>query len=114
METDKGRLRYTTSLMVLLVFALGLGLNLLYLYLSDASRFPVNTIKVSASYQHISHKELEAVLEKYANTSFFFLSLSKLREALLALEWTDAVDIERIWPDMLHITLHEKMPVAIW
>lgn len=114
METDKGRMRYTTSLMVLLFFAFCLGLNLLYLYLSDASRFPVNTIKVSATYQHISHKELELVLEKYVNTSFLFLSMSKLREALLALEWSDTVDIERIWPDMLHITLHEKVPVAFW
>ncbi len=114
METEKGLMRYTSSLMVLLFFALGLGLNLLYLYLSDPSRFPVNTIKVSATYEHITHKELEVVLEKYVNTSFFFLSLGKLKEALLDLEWTDTVDIERIWPDRLHITLHEKVPVAIW
>lgn len=114
METDKGPVRYTVSLIVLLVFALFLMLHLLYMFLSDASRFPVNTIKISATFQHISHKQLETVLEKYVNSSFFFLQVTKLKQELQSLDWIEDVDIERTWPDALNISLVERKPIAIW
>ncbi|WP_231865933.1 cell division protein FtsQ/DivIB [Legionella fallonii] len=85
-----------------------------YLYVSDAERFPITTIKVAASYQHLTHKELETVLTKYVNSSFFALPVTQLQNELNSLMWIDTAYVERVWPDTLKIKLVEKVPVAIW
>jgi cell division protein FtsQ len=42
------------------------------------------------------------------------LSVHKLQQDLLSLDWADRVSIERVWPDTLKITVVEKEPVAYW
>ncbi|MFA5960222.1 MAG: cell division protein FtsQ/DivIB [Tatlockia sp.] len=114
MDAASGRFRYTGFLTVLIVLALALAARLLYLCLADPERFPINTVKVSASYQHITHKQLESILVNYVRSSFFTFPVHRLHADLTALNWTDSVYIERIWPDILRITLVEKIPEAIW
>ncbi len=109
-----GRWRYTSFLMILFVCALFLAARLIYLYLADSQRFPIHTVKIVASYHHISHKQLETVLANYLDSSFFSLPVRKLYTDLAALDWTQSINIERIWPDTLKITLLEKTPMATW
>ena len=114
MGADTGRLRYASFLTVLILCALLLSVRVVYLFLADAQRFPVNTVKIVASYQHISRKQLESVLAHYLQTSFVVLPVHHLQADLLSLDWASDVNVERIWPDTLKITLVEKNPVAMW
>ncbi len=114
MGAETGRLRYTSLLTFLIVCALFLTARLSYLFLADAYRFPISTVKIAANYQHITRKQLELVLSNYLHSSFFSLSVRRLHDDLLAMDWSDRVYIERIWPDTLKITLVEKTPVAVW
>ncbi|RMX01216.1 cell division protein FtsQ/DivIB [Legionella jordanis] len=114
MAADTGRLRYASFLTLLIICALCLAARLVYLFIADPKRFPISTVKIAASYHHISHKDLETVLNKYWDSSFFSLPVGKLYTDLAALEWTDRVQIERVWPDTLKITLVEKIPIATW
>jgi len=114
MEADKEQLHYAGMLTLLIVCALVLAARLIYLYVADPLRFPINTIKIAADYQHISHKELESVLEKYQSASFFTLPVGQLHTDLTAMTWAHEAQIERIWPDTLKISLNEKVPSAIW
>lgn len=114
MEADTGRLRYAGFLAALLAIALILAIRLVYLFAADPARFPINTVKVGATYHHISHKQLESILSKHLDASFFSLSVGVLYKELLALEWAESVQIERIWPDTLKITLIERVPVATY
>ncbi|WED43232.1 cell division protein FtsQ/DivIB [Legionella cardiaca] len=111
---DTGRLRYASFLTILVICALFLAARLIYLYVADPKRFPINTVKIVASYHHISHKDLEIILTKYVDSSFFSLPVGKLYTDLAAFDWADQVQIERIWPDTLKITLVEKIPAATW
>lgn len=113
-EVDSTGLRYVSLLSLLIVSALLLAGRLGYLYLADADRFPITTIKVAASYDHVSHKELEAVLAKHLTASFFSLPVNKLQNELNAINWIDSAYVERVWPDTLKIKLVEKNPVAVW
>lgn len=70
-DVGLGSLRYIFWLLILSLSAIFLACRIGYYYLSDAERFPVTTIKVAANYQHVSHKELEKILEKYLSNSFF-------------------------------------------
>lgn len=114
MDADRGQLRYASVLSLLIACALFLAARLIYLYVADPLRFPINTVKIAASYHHISHKELEAILEKHIDASFFAISISRLHGELSDLQWIKQAQVERIWPDILKITLVEKEPVAIW
>lgn len=111
---ESGELRYIVLLLLLITSALLLAGRLAYVYLADAERFPITTIKVAASYQHVTHQELEKVLARYVSTSFFLLPVSRLQHELNAMDWVDTVFVERVWPDTLKIKLVEKNPVAIW
>jgi len=113
-EMQSGGLRYLSLLLLLILSALLLAGRLGFLYLSDAQRFPITTIKVAASYQHVTHKELEAVLAKYLDASFFSLPVVSLQNELNAINWIDTVYVERVWPDTLKIKLVEKKPIAVW
>ncbi|AHE66148.1 cell division protein FtsQ/DivIB [Legionella oakridgensis] len=111
---DKAKLRFMCLLGLLIACALLLSGRLIYLFLADAHRFPINTVKIVATYQHITRKQLEEVLTKYLNASFFSLPVKQLHTDLSTLAWTKQVSVVRIWPDTLKITLTEKTPVAIW
>ncbi|MDP1602185.1 MAG: cell division protein FtsQ/DivIB [Legionella sp.] len=114
MDADKGQLRYASALTGLIICAIFLAAHLIYIYIADPRRFPINTVKIAATYHHITHKQLETILEGYLNASFFSLPIARLQNELENLDWTDKVQVERIWPDVLKIRLVEKTPVAIW
>lgn len=113
-NADSAGGRYLGILSLLVISALLLVGRLVYLYLADAERFPITTIKVAASYQHVSHKELETVLAKHLSASFFALQVTRLQEELSRINWIDSAYVERVWPDTVKIKLVEKMPVAVW
>jgi cell division protein FtsQ len=114
MNGKRGRLSSTSLLACLILCALLLTARLVYLVLSDAQRYPINTVKIGATYEHIDRKQLESILSNYLAASYFTLSTSKLYHDLTALDWADTVEIERIWPDTLKITIIEKIPAATW
>ena len=87
---------------------------MIYLFLADPQRFPVDTVKITASYQHVTRKQIESVLTDYLNDSFIVLPVTRLQADLTAFDWTDNTQIERVWPGTLKITLVEKSPVAVW
>lgn len=101
-------------LLFLFVLAFLLAGRLVYYFLADTERFPITTIKVAATYKHVTHKELEGVLEKYLDASFFSISLGQLQTELNDLPWVDFANVERVWPDALKIKLVEKNPIALW
>ncbi len=113
-KAEQSSPRYTGLLSLLILSAFLLLGRLAYQYLGDADRFPITTIKVAATYQHVSHKELETILAHYLNASFFSLPVHQLQQELNQLEWIDLAYVERVWPDTLKIKLEEKIPVAIW
>jgi len=114
MVVDESRWRYSGVLTFLTVLAFILCARLVYFYASDEARFPINTVKISASFKHITRYQLEKILSAYQNNSFFSLPINRLYRELLAIDWTDEVSVERIWPDVLSIKLIEKDPIAIW
>ncbi|WP_419419505.1 cell division protein FtsQ/DivIB [Legionella sp. D16C41] len=114
MSAYKGQLRYASLLTFLVLCALCLVARLIYLFVADSQRFPINTVKIIAAYEHVSHKQLESVLEGFNNASFFSVPISRLHAALSSLTWVKSVQIERVWPDTLKIKLIEKKPIAVW
>ncbi len=113
-DTNTGRLRYAGFLTVLIACAFFLVARLIYLFMADVQRFPINTIKIAASYQHITRQQIESVLTQHLTSSFFSLPVRHLYTDLVSFDWAKDVKIERVWPDTLKIQLIEKVPAATW
>lgn len=89
--------------------------RLAYLHLSDTSRYPINKVRVSASYKNISRKQLEQIFSSYLhNQSYFTLDSHALESELNQFPWLQSAQVKKEWPDALKIILIEKKPVAIW
>lgn len=114
LEVDEQSLKYYGALFCLVAFAILLVGRLVYFLLSDTERFPITTIKVAASYEHVTHKQLESVLAQHLTNSFFSLSVTTLQNDLNAIQWVESAYVERVWPDTLKIKLTERHPVAYW
>ena len=114
MSMDTERLRYVSFLTCLFFCAVLLSARMIYLFMADPQWFPIDTVKIVASYNHVTRKQIESVLSNYLNESFIVLPVARLQADLAALEWVDTVQIERIWPGTLKVTLVENFPVAVW
>lgn len=114
MKNSARRINFTGFISLLVVCALLLLARVVYVYVSEPGRFPVNTVKISANFEHISRGDIEEVLDRYNNSSFIMLPISRLQADLSALNWAKNIKINRIWPDTLKITITEKTPIAMW
>lgn len=115
MLINLGRLNYTTSLIILIVLAILLGSQLIYWYVADIKRFPINYVKVIASYNHISKQQLEEIVSSYISSySFFSLPSRQIITNLKNLTWVQDVQVKKIWPDIVNISINEKVPFTRW
>lgn len=114
MEDSLRKTNFNYSLFLLIVCAILLLARMIYVFVSEPQRFPVNTIKISTSFEHISRSQIESILDNYNNTSFLLLPLNKLKADLSSLSWVQDIQVQKVWPDTLKITIIEKKPVAFW
>lgn len=114
MAATMERWHYWSLMTLLFACILALCMQVGFLYISDITRFPVNTVKIAANFQRITRQQIEDVLSSFQSKSYFTLSPSRLRKDLLKLDWADKVEVNKIWPDLLTIKLVEKEPIAYW
>lgn len=112
LNTEKKTVNSRFGLGVMILFALLLLIRAGWFLLSDPARFPINKVQVSASYQHISHADLESIVSPHLQKSYFSLSLKSLQADIAHLSWVDLVELDKIWPDRLKIRVVEKQPIA--
>ena len=106
--------RYTFFLTALTILALGLSIRLLYVYVSDPARFPIRTVKIVGTYDHIDREDIARVVAPYIRGSFITLPVRSLYQHIMQVPWVREARIQRIWPDTLRIVLKEHIPIAIW
>lgn len=98
---------------ILLLFLL-LILILFASILHNSRLFPVKTVTIESSYQHVSKQTLQQLIAPYMRKSFFFLDIKTINNQLLKQQWIDSVNIQRIWPNKIVIIIKEQEPVAKW
>jgi len=113
-ETEDVWRNYRRHFIFLLLLAVLLLARLVYLTLANPNRFPIHTIQVEASYEHVSRGQLESMLTPYLKESFYSLQAHDLKQELQTLPWVAKAQVKRKWPDILSISLVEHKPVALW
>jgi cell division protein FtsQ len=63
---------------------------------------------------HAAPEEVQQVVMPLVDRGYFTIHLDHIRDHLLQLSWISNVSVRKIWPDQVELTIHEKMPIAIW
>lgn len=96
--------------------ALAACLGLAY-WLMLPERFPVNKIEIRGALKKTSVAEIDAALPRVsgnAAVNFFVADLAELRREVERLPWVRRVEVRRVWPDRLEVTLEEHVALARW
>lgn len=77
-------------------------------------RFPITTVKINGQIQRTSKQDVWAATANLLNKGFFGVNVGIIRTNLMQLPWIEKVQVEKVWPDKIAITIQEKVPVARW
>src|ERR671931_892210 len=96
----------------------GLGaVAAVFLTLHIAARsalFPVREIELATVASKTTSGEIEAAVRASLQANFFALDLARVRESVERLPWVRRVEVRRIWPDRLLLSLEEHVALARW
>jgi cell division protein FtsQ len=76
-------------------------------------RFPVTRVEVKGNLQHTNRAEIEAALPRAAG-NFFAADLAELRAGVERLPWVRRVEVRRVWPGRLEVSVEEHVALARW
>lgn len=75
---------------------------------------PVRQVVFAQELQHVRRVEIEQALPTVLRGNFFSINLDAVRGSLEKLPWVRKVEVRRIWPARLEISVEEHRPAARW
>lgn len=109
MLIDKRILSIFFPLAIILV-----SLSLLVVWSRHADRFPLRTVEVRSKLNFVNEMEIKAIVSPFLDAGFFWVDVKAVQACLKRLPWIQSVDISRIWPDQLIVSVQEKTAQARW
>jgi cell division protein FtsQ len=85
-----------------------------WLIVRSSDNFPVRYIKVLGTTQHIPVQKVQQLIIQNFQGGFFSYKSGPIKDALLSNAWLGSVSMRRVWPDMVEVTVTEKVPVLQW
>jgi len=95
--------------LALLVFAFAAVLLVL-----RSPLFPLREVQLRGELAHTTGGEVEQAVRGRIEGNFFAVDLAQPRAALEQLPWVRRVQVHRVWPDRLEVTLEEHVALARW
>ena len=83
------------------------------LWLLAPERFPVTEVELRGNLKNTAEAQIRAALPR-TPSNFFVADLNEVRVALERLPWVRRVEVRRVWPARLEITLEEHVALARW
>ena len=85
-----------------------------WLKLMDPQTLPLQQVKLEAPFNKVSKQQLHKVVSAQVKAGFFSVDVDAITAAVDALPWVDTVEVRRVWPDTLHVTVNEQVALARW
>jgi cell division protein FtsQ len=76
--------------------------------------FPVQYVRVEGDVRNLDLGKLNQALLPAVNAGYFSLDIREIEGVARSIAWVDSVQITRLWPDTLVVSVVEHKPVARW
>lgn len=85
-----------------------------YLIIQNPRTFPIKDVKVTAAGSHVPLAQIQETIKANLDGGFFTVSTRHISEAIQKNAWVENVEISRIWPNTLSVTVLEKQAKLKW
>lgn len=75
---------------------------------------PIKKIRVTGSLVHVNETMLRKAIAGKMHGGYFNLNISHIKTVVENMPWIKAVNVRRVWPDTVSISVVEQTPVAVW
>jgi len=85
-----------------------------FLVVSGLGLVPVQHIYVNGNLRVLTQDKVEDVVKQVPRRNLLLMDIQRMQDLIVALAWVNDVDIQRIWPDALRVSIHEHQAIAQW
>lgn len=96
------------------IFFIVWGYNALFNWAQSKNDAPVNEVKVLGDFKYLEKSQLEALIRKKLDGSFFTLNVEKLQREIKQNPWVYGVSIRKEWPQKVNVYVVEQQAFAVW
>jgi len=83
-------------------------------WLNQDDTLPILHVTVDGKFEHVNKGKLVKSVMPYVSGSFISVDVAKLREAGESAPWVKQIQVQRRWPDSLHLIVEEQNAIAAW
>lgn len=83
-------------------------------YLTQPETLPIKQVNIEGEFRELSQTELQTLISGQLYGGFFSVDVGALREAITSNPWVRDVQVQRVWPNALKISVREQLPIARW
>jgi len=83
-------------------------------WLKQDQSLPVLYVTVDGKFEHVNKDKLVAAVTPHVTGNFINVDVAKLREAGEAAPWVKQIQVQRHWPDTVHLIVEEQVAIAAW
>ncbi len=104
----------TTVVFIVMIVATMIGMVWLARELSDPAALPIRRVMVEGEFKHLTTEHVQRAVVGAVHAGFFGVDVTDIRRLLQDEAWIRDANVSRMWPDGLHVTIVEQIPVARW
>ena len=75
---------------------------------------PLRRLSLQGDLAHVTRAQAESAARAGAAGTFLSVDLDRVRRAFESLPWVRKVEVRRLWPDRLQVTIEEHVALARW
>lgn len=100
----------------ILFFSIALLMAAAWLLTQKHSPFykPIADYELITPIKQLSAQDLDEVISPFLGKSFWDIPINEIQASLTRLDWVYQAEVQRKWPNLLYIAVHEQKPVARW
>ena len=104
----------TMLVFVFMIVATVIGIVWIARELSDPTALPIRRVMVAGEFTHLTTEHMQHAVSDAVHAGFFGVDVADIRRLLQDEAWIRDANVSRMWPDGLHVTIVEQIPVARW
>jgi len=84
------------------------------LLLLQTANKPVNQLVLTNKLEHITYGMVEAEIAPWFPEGYIYIDINAIKDQLQKMVMVSQINVEKVWPNTLNISIEEERPVATW